>query len=67
MESIMGWKMQQGNDNDKKIGVKFTMTIMSRKHNNNKMDCNELIQNEEKPLMWTIYVTMNLPKLWHWD
>jgi uncharacterized membrane protein (DUF106 family) len=47
----------------KKIGVKFTLTIMSSKHNNNKMDCNELIQNEEKPLMWTIYVTMNLPKL----
>jgi hypothetical protein len=55
--------MQQGNGNDKKIGAKFTMTIMSREHNHNKMDCNELIQNEEKPLTWTIYVTMNLPKL----
>jgi hypothetical protein len=47
----------------KKIGAKFTMTIMSSKHNNNKMDCNELIQNEEKPLMCTIYVIMNLLKL----
>ncbi len=31
----------------KKIGAKFTMTIMSSKHNNNKMDCNELIQNDK--------------------
>jgi hypothetical protein len=52
--------MQQGNGKDKKIGAKFTITIMSRKHSDNKMDCNELIQNEEKPLMWTIYNTVNL-------
>jgi hypothetical protein len=43
--------MQQGNGNDKKIGAKFTMTIMSRKHNNNRMDCNELIQNEKNTLV----------------